>query len=235
MTYLAQFPQARYKPAPGRIVDLDANPIINATSSFTIHTLNAVLEPRVTIKGPNETPVHTELRKQTSTIYEVIYKPHTKGEHEVLVSIRDSNSGEISNLNVERVNAIESAQLDYESNARVGKKSNFHITNAAEGIIELVIVDPKGNEMALPLTREGSDYLSDFTPVIPGVHSVNVFQKKRHINGSPFPLNVTAPSKFRVWGRGIASEGVRVGDEVILFVDLDPEASDRVSINLRDP
>lgn len=59
--------------------------------------------------------------------------------------------------------------------------------------LQLVIVDPKGNEIMPVLIREGFDYVSEFTPKFTGVHSVNVFQKKRHIPGSPFPLSVAAP------------------------------------------
>uniref|UniRef100_A0A915C7H0 Calponin-homology (CH) domain-containing protein n=1 Tax=Parascaris univalens TaxID=6257 RepID=A0A915C7H0_PARUN len=234
MTYLAQFPQAHYKPALGRVADVDVSPIVGGSTAFTVHTLNAVVTPDVLIRGPDGQPVNTHIHKVSSTVYEIKYVPQMEGEYEIAVTIHDPHSGDSSRLNVERAVAVGSACLMYENSGRVGKRATFRIENAEEGVIELVIVDPKGNEIMPVLIREGIDYVSEFTPKFTGIHSVNVFQKKRHIPGSPFPLSVAAPATFRVWGRGVAPEGVRVGDEVNFFVDASEDSTSPLSVNVRD-
>uniref|UniRef100_F1KPN0 Filamin-A n=1 Tax=Ascaris suum TaxID=6253 RepID=F1KPN0_ASCSU len=235
MTYLAQFPQAHYKPALGRVADMDVSPIVGGSTTFTVHTLNAVVTPDVLIRGPDGQPINTQIHKVSSTVYEIKYVPQMKGEYEIAVTIRDPHSGDSSRLNIERAVAVDSARLIYESSGRVGKRATFRVENAEESVIELVIVDPKGNEIMPVLIREGFDYVSEFTPKFTGVHSVNVFQKKRHIPGSPFPLSVAAPATFRVWGRGVAPEGVRVDDEVNFFVDASEDSTSPLTVHIRDP
>lgn len=83
MTYLAQFPQAHYKPALGRVGDMDVSPIVGGSTTFTVHTLNAVVTPDVLIRGPDGQPINTQIHKVSSTVYEIKYVPQMKGEYEV--------------------------------------------------------------------------------------------------------------------------------------------------------
>ncbi|VDD87269.1 unnamed protein product [Enterobius vermicularis] len=83
MTYLSQFPQAKYRPALGYVEDLDLSPFISTVSKFTLRTNSGSTIPKVTILDPNGGTVPAELEKVSSMIYTVKYTPKIVGQHQV--------------------------------------------------------------------------------------------------------------------------------------------------------
>ena len=83
MTYLAQFPQARYRPSLGSVEDLDLSPFVSATTTLTLHTASGSTVPDVTILGPSGSLLDCEVTKSSSTLYYVKYQPKETGEHQV--------------------------------------------------------------------------------------------------------------------------------------------------------
>lgn len=87
MTYLSQFPSAKYTPSLGRFHNVALMPVVGVTTTFTLQTRDAMVIPEVFIKGPNESSVHYTQFQLSETVYEFKYQPETPGEHKVIVLI----------------------------------------------------------------------------------------------------------------------------------------------------
>lgn len=85
MTYLSQFPGAKYTPLLGRLHDVVMMPVIGVTTRFTFRTRDAMVVPEIFIKGPNESLVHHTQYQLSETVYEFKYQPETPGEHKVII------------------------------------------------------------------------------------------------------------------------------------------------------
>lgn len=83
----------------------------------------------------------------------------------------------------------------------------------------MVILDPAGHKTTVPAQLHNlapGKWRCEYTPLVVGLHSVNVFYAGRAIPQSPFGVRVAPTSdarKVRCGGRGIQSRGVRVGDD----------------------
>lgn len=87
MTYLSQFPSAKYTPSLGRLHDVVLMPVVGVSTIFTLQTRDTMVVPEVVIKGPNESSVHYTQCQLSETVYEFRYQPEIAGEHEVIVLI----------------------------------------------------------------------------------------------------------------------------------------------------
>lgn len=72
---------------------------------------------------------------------------------------------------------------------------------AGKGTVDVAILDPHGHKDKVraaisPVAGKEGTYLVEYTPIEPGLHSVNVFFSGQQIPGSPYGVNV-APGKFK--------------------------------------
>jgi len=69
------------------------------------------------------------------------------------------------------------------------------VTGCGAGVVDVGIVDPKGakNSVRPVITKKSADlWYVEYTALIPGLHSVNVFFAGKQINNSPFAVGVAA-------------------------------------------
>jgi hypothetical protein len=110
------------------------------------------------------------------------------------------------------------------------------IPGAGKSKPDIVIVDKDGKQDAVkPLIKmiDEDAYRVEYVPVSAGLHSVNVFYDRKHINNSPFGVRVVAathPGRVRAWGRGLASRGVRVGDLAEFKVDTEGAGDGKLAV-----
>lgn len=74
-------------------------------------------------------------------------------------------------------------------------KRNFVIfIDAGKGNPEVFILDPAGRENTIPVKikkEPNGVYRCDYSPVVQGVHSINVFFANQSIPHSPFAVNTS--------------------------------------------
>lgn len=85
MTYLAQFPGAKYTPPLGRFRDVNHTPLVGVDSKFALSTRDSAVIPEITIVGPDGSEVDYDELRISETVYEYEYQPKIAGEHEVIV------------------------------------------------------------------------------------------------------------------------------------------------------
>uniref|UniRef100_A0A0R3RZ00 Filamin-A n=1 Tax=Elaeophora elaphi TaxID=1147741 RepID=A0A0R3RZ00_9BILA len=152
MTYLSQFPGAKYTPL-GRLDDVMLMPEVGISTRFTLQTRDAMVIPDVIIKGPNESSVHYTQYQLSETAYEFIYQPEIPGEHEIMVTVRDNVSGDSAKPRT-KVVAVEgthtsSILVDGLNNETVivGQRNNI--------IIDIGNLKPKKNGLEVTVEKIG--------------------------------------------------------------------------------
>lgn len=96
--------------------------------------------------------------------------------------------------------------------------SFFRNSGAGRGTPEVVILDPAGHKTSVPAKlRQIADdtWRCEYVSPQVGLHSINVFYAGQPVPSSPYGVRVAPTSdarKVRVGGRGVQSQGVRVGD-----------------------
>ncbi|VDM47331.1 unnamed protein product [Toxocara canis] len=227
MTYLAQFPQAQYKPPLGRIEGVDPNPLVGRVSQFKVYTLRESVVVDVLLRGPDRKPLDAAIIKLTPLQYSVSYSPPTVGLYEICVSVRDPEVGDFAELELETALANLEQRFSYERVAYIGRAVVFQLDNAEEGCVEMLVEDSDGNTNLLVLTQQNtSSCYAEFTPQSDGPHLVHVSCYNKPIQGSPFELDVRHQAELvRVWGSGIAERGVHVGEVVTIFMKTDDQCT----------
>jgi len=69
----------------------------------------------------------------------------------------------------------------------------YDFSDAGKGTPEVIILDPAGRENTTPvkLRKEPNGvFVCDYTPVVQGVHSVNVFYANQPVPRSPFAVGI---------------------------------------------
>jgi filamin len=72
--------------------------------------------------------------------------------------------------------------------------------DAGKGVPEVIILDPAGRENTIPvkLRKEPNGvYICDYTPIVQGVHSVNVFFANQPVPLSPFAVGIANGNGIR--------------------------------------
>lgn len=182
----------------------------------------------VTVLNPNGLPEQVDCRfnNDRALTYSVSYIPKMKGPHKVIVKFtgRDVPKSPF-NVMVDEVAGDASkvtasgAGLQPEG-VKIKKPTEFNIftKGAGKGVPEVIVLDPQGHKTSVPCSVRpiGDDtWRCDYTPIAPGMHSVNVFYAGKQIPNSPFGVQVSPssdPKKVRAYGRGLQPTGVRVGD-----------------------
>ncbi|CAH1731357.1 unnamed protein product [Aphis gossypii] len=243
MTYLSQYPNAKLKQGapirsktnPSRVRVYGpgiepSGPVVGAKTNFTVETFSAGKGTvNVTVENPKgkAEPVDLVFNNDRSQTYTATYKPIVEGPHKVHVNFSgvptpkspyhvnvDASAGDPNKVNVfgpgiQPEGVFTSRPTYFE----------IHTKDAGKGVPEVIILDPAGRENTIPvkLKKEPNGvYICDYTPVVQGVHSVNVFFANQPIPLSPFAVGVSNASdakRVRAFGRGIQPHGLRVQDE----------------------
>ncbi|OZC08192.1 hypothetical protein X798_04808 [Onchocerca flexuosa] len=222
MTYLSQFPGAKYTPRMARFRDIDVMPIVGVDSKFTLQMSNARTVPEINIRGPTESSISYTFCRISETIYDFIYQPKIAGEHQIVAIVRDEVSGNFAQLTSPIIIAVEGAHLLYDRNVQLGMPVEFTIENPGKDSIEVLVVAPYDEGFLVPVILDGNVYRGQFIPKQEGAYELNVFQKGKQIKriaGSPFPLTVIAQAQINIWGRGLEPNGIQSGEEVIVYAD----------------
>uniref|UniRef100_A0AAF5PZP8 Calponin-homology (CH) domain-containing protein n=1 Tax=Wuchereria bancrofti TaxID=6293 RepID=A0AAF5PZP8_WUCBA len=111
MTYLSQFPGAKYTPLLGRLHDVVLTPVVGVSTIFKLQTRDAMIVPEIIIKGPNGSSIRCIQRQLSETVYEFRYQPETPGEHEIMATVHDIASGDSAKLARTKVVAVEGTDI----------------------------------------------------------------------------------------------------------------------------
>ncbi|CDH93091.1 Calponin-homology (CH) domain-containing protein [Caenorhabditis elegans] len=250
MTYLSQFPATKpiiMKPkVQATISNLDKILQVNDPREFDLKLSRDGFKPKVSIRDEDGQDIHLSLKKveDKENAYKVKFTPTKIGFIHVDVAANDVHTFETQTIPEASVicQVVPIARLlDYNKTAKVGDDVKFAVVDAIEGPVEAIVVDPTGKEHRMVILDGTSPGEHSFEYKIPciGLHSVNVFHKKLPLTGSPFPLRGKPKNSFKVWGRGIAPEGIRKNDVVGVHVEsLDPEeniANANISLEVLKP
>ncbi|XP_022174560.1 filamin-A isoform X1 [Myzus persicae] len=243
MTYLSQYPNAKLKQGapvrsktnPSRVRVYGpgiepSGPAVGAKTNFTVETFSAGKGTvNVSVENPKgkAEPVDLVFNNDRSQTYTATYKPVVEGPHKVHVNFSgvptpkspyhvnvDASAGDPSKVNVfgpgiQPEGVFTNRPTYFE----------IHTKDAGKGVPEVIILDPAGRENTIPvkLKKEPNGvYICDYTPVVQGVHSVNVFFANQPVPLSPFAVGISNASdakRVRAFGRGIQPHGLRVQDE----------------------
>ncbi|XP_008178841.1 filamin-A isoform X2 [Acyrthosiphon pisum] len=243
MTYLSQYPNAKLKQGapirsktnPSRVRVYGpgiepSGPAVGAKTNFTVETFSAGKGTvNVSVENPKgkAEPVDLVFNNDRSQTYTATYKPVVEGPHKVHVNFSgvptpkspyhvnvDASAGDPNKVNVfgpgiQPEGVFTNRPTYFE----------IHTKDAGKGVPEVIILDPAGRENTIPvkLKKEPNGvYICDYTPVVQGVHSVNVFFANQPVPLSPFAVGISNASdakRVRAFGRGIQPHGLRVQDE----------------------
>ncbi|CAI4224415.1 unnamed protein product [Auanema sp. JU1783] len=257
MTYLSQFPTAKpvsspAKPLPppiavpsvrGEFVGLEDFPTVHTPLEFAIQISEEGYRPKVTSQDPQGIDLHHTINKKNSQLYSVKCTPTKVGDHKFqlfLVDVATAETTPVDDATV-TIKVLPSPRLvPFTDRVKLGDQVKFQVKDALMGLVDIVIVDPANSEIHLPVLEEQSGFHSaDYIPSIKGLHTVNAFYRKSRIEGSPFALHVHEKiPEFNIWGRGLKDDGVRVGDEVPIYltpIGSESSTDDDVEISVTDP
>uniref|UniRef100_A0A915Q2T4 Calponin-homology (CH) domain-containing protein n=1 Tax=Setaria digitata TaxID=48799 RepID=A0A915Q2T4_9BILA len=226
MTYLSQFPGAKYTPGMGRFRDVDVMPVVGVDTKFTLQMRDSAIIPEVNIKGPAEASVPYTQCRLSETVYDFIYQPKIAGEHKIVALVRNSVSGDFTELTSPKIVAVEGAHLLYDQNVQLGMPVKFRVENPGKDPIEVLVIAPYDKGFVVPVIPDGNSCIGQFTPKREGVYELNVFQKGNKIAGSPFSVTVVSQAQTNIWGRGLEPKGIQSGEEVIVYADYSDSLSE---------
>ncbi|XP_012939324.2 filamin-A-like [Aplysia californica] len=267
MTYLSQFPNAKLKPGapvrprlnPSRVraygpgLEATGNQV-GAPARFTVETFSAgkgsveviILNP----KGQKE-PCEVNFNNDRNMTYSCVYVPSMEGAYRVIVKFSNKEIPK-SPYTVQVEGAagdptkVTAAGPGLEKTGVVaGKKTYFEVytQSAGKGTIDVAILDPHGHKDKIraaisPVVGKEGTYLVEYTPIEPGLHSVNVFFSGTQIPHSPFGVNVAPASNAKACyatGRGIQPRGVRVKDKAVFYVHTKGAGEGAVGVQIFGP
>lgn len=84
MTYLSQFPGAKYAPRIGRFRDIDIMPAVGVNTQFAVQMIDPTVNPQINIRGPTKSLVPYTQFRLSATVYKFIYQPEIVGEYKVI-------------------------------------------------------------------------------------------------------------------------------------------------------
>ncbi|CAI2350258.1 unnamed protein product [Caenorhabditis sp. 36 PRJEB53466] len=234
MTYLSQFPASKpvvVKPRCEAIVsNLDRTLLVNEPREIELRLSKDGYKPKISIKDAENQEIQLAIKKveDQEQTFRVKFTPTKVGPLSFELAATDTHTFETQPI----PDASATCQvvpiarlLEYQKVAKVGEEVKFTVVDALEGPVEAIVVDPTGKEHRMPVLDGSTPGTHSFEYKVPniGLHSVNVFHKKLPLTGSPFPLRAKPKNAFKVWGRGLAPQGIRKNDVVGVHVEaLDP-------------
>ncbi|PAV82322.1 hypothetical protein WR25_16759 [Diploscapter pachys] len=239
MTYLSQFPAAKSAPAKptkahAYMSRVDEKPLRGQPTEFEVHLTTDGYKPKMAIRDSEGNDVHHTVIKKSSTMFIVKYSPMRVGEHKLQLALTDLGTGATEAVEGgEKIVRVQPAARlrDLPHKVFVKDLVKLEVEDAGDEALEIVVVDSARTNHTLPVlaSSDGSLHTAEYIPEHAGLHTVNVFQRKAHIPGSPIRMPVSKKGGYVLYGRGLESEGVRVGDRVEVIVE--PESVDSLSVN----
>jgi len=219
MTYLAQFPNAklragaplRPKTNPARCraygpgLELHGNTAGNP-ARFIVETFSAGRgEVEVVVLNPRgvQEPCELIFNNDRNQSYNCVYVPSMPGQYQVFIKFAGREIPKCPyNVGVEAVpgdaNKVTASGPGLErSGVMVNRKTYFdvHTRNCGTGVVDVAVLDPMGRKDTVrPMVARKSDdnWYVEYTPVVDGPHSVNIFFAGKAIPNSPYPVGVSA-------------------------------------------
>ncbi|VDK87865.1 unnamed protein product [Litomosoides sigmodontis] len=219
MTFLSQFPGAKYTPRIGWFRDIDVMPAVGINTQFAVQMVDPAVNPQISIRGPTKSLIPYTQFRLSASIYKFIYKPEIVGEYKVVAILHDRASGNCVQITGPKIVAVRKPHLQYDKIVHSGMPVNLKIENPGNNPVEVLIITPYNREFPVPLARDGNIFKGQFVPKREGIYELNIFEKGNPIPGHPFPLTVIPQAQVNVWGRGIEPNGIRIGEEVIVYVN----------------
>ncbi|XP_055382224.1 filamin-A isoform X2 [Condylostylus longicornis] len=243
MTYLSQYPSAKLKQGaplrpktnPNRVRAYGpgiepTGPVVGAPANFTVETFSAgkgVVDVIVIGPGGQQEKADVRYNNDKNLTYSASYIPKEEGNHQVFIKFSgrdipkspynvkvEGHAGDASKVSVTGP-GIQATGVS------INRPTSFDILtkDAGKGVPEVIIIDPANHKTSVPAKLrqiEPDVWRCEYVSPLTGLHSVNVFFAGNPIPNSPFPVKVAPISdakKVRASGRGLQSQGVRVGDE----------------------
>uniref|UniRef100_F1KQ16 Filamin-A n=1 Tax=Ascaris suum TaxID=6253 RepID=F1KQ16_ASCSU len=237
MTYLAQFPQARYKPPIGFIESEGTDhAVVGERCELKLHTISESTLVDVLVNDPDGKFVDVVVAKEAPQLYSIQYFPRMEGRYAMTLKLREAAAGDSLELFVETMVVAAQYRFSYDEVAQVGETVMFNLENAGDGITEITVSDPNGREHVLAVNEDGTTRRAEFQPKTNGLHAVRVLWNGIPIVGSPFTFNVRSRAEpLKVWGRGIAKEGVRIFDVVHIYLKATGHSVTRPHVRVKGP
>ncbi|VDN17564.1 unnamed protein product [Gongylonema pulchrum] len=197
MTYLAQFPGAKYTPPLGRFLELDNVVVVGCDTKLTLKTRSSAVAPEVIIRGPDGSSLQYSQEQVSNNVYVFKFKPILAGEHEIMAAARDRASGDSAQLESAKIIAVDRIRLVYEDNTECDKPIVLKVLNAGRvSSIEILVTAPNGEEIVVPAVIDDAVYKGQFTPKHEGIYKINIFQKGVLVADSPYTLRVISQGSF---------------------------------------
>ncbi|VDK34571.1 unnamed protein product [Taenia asiatica] len=222
----------------------------NAPAHFTIDSREAPPAPlSVTIEGPAEAQInYTDNGDGTCG---VDYLPVEPGPYTVNVLYKDKHvpgspfpvqvtpSGR-DLVDVTRVRAygpgLQPTGVFKESFAKFTVDAK-PIDPVGRGVVKAIVVDPTKQRTACIVQNQGDGtYKCSYSPLLDGLHQVEVFYDGMPVPGSPFKVHVTPgcdPSRVRAYGPGL--EGGYTHEPQRFTIDLDGAGQGGLGLALEGP
>ena len=214
---------------------------------FTVHTNGAgSLEPKIVPRGKSAmyTP---EITPDGKGNYIVSFVPWEVGSHCIEIMLGDQH------INGSPFSVAVDPSLDADSCSASGKgltlafrgqKTTFQISSPEPNLIQkkrltATITSPAQTIPVTLVDDKNGSYTASYTPNALGTYSVNITLGDKHINGSPFVLEVVlAPnaSKCRAYGPALNPNSVHIaGNPLDLFIDTSEAGYGELEVNAEGP
>uniref|UniRef100_A0A0B7BJW7 Calponin-homology (CH) domain-containing protein n=1 Tax=Arion vulgaris TaxID=1028688 RepID=A0A0B7BJW7_9EUPU len=227
---------------------------VGVPARFTVETFTPgkggvevlVLNP----KGQN-VPCEVTFNNDRNVTYSCVYVPNLEGTYRVIVKFIGKEIPK-SPFNVK----VEGAAGDpakvtaagpglEKTGVIVAKKTYFEVFTkpAGKGTVDVAILDPNGQKDKVkptitPVPGKEGTYRVEYTALVPGLHSVNIFFNGIQIPGSPYGVNAGSASNAKLCyatGRGIQPRGIRVKDNAVFYVHTKGAGDGAVGVKIIGP
>ncbi|CAJ0932819.1 unnamed protein product, partial [Mesorhabditis belari] len=150
----------------------------------------------VSVQGPSKAEL--KCKEVKPGLIAVHYRPTEAGKYTVNIKFAEQHVKE-SPLSVVCTDRVSQTATEIErettkpSIAAVGREANIYLklSHTVENDMSARLVNPHGEEVPVSIHDTGDQYYAlHFTPNDEGVHTLSVFHRDQHVNGSPFNFTV---------------------------------------------
>ncbi|CEF70689.1 Filamin/ABP280 repeat and Calponin homology domain and Immunoglobulin-like fold domain and Immunoglobulin E-set domain and Filamin/ABP280 repeat-like-containing protein [Strongyloides ratti] len=224
MTFLSQFPHAKYKSVDGEYILTNGNICrVGSEYMFILNVLNNKVECEISIIDEQNTKLIASINRHNKNEYKISFTPETEGLHTIDIRLFNNITNDEKKLNTFTLKAIDKPKLkELFYGVPFHQVTKFVVINLLPNdFLEVYIVDPKGILVQSTITdiAESNNKEIQFKPTIVGVYSINVLVNKCQISQSPFPVTCHIPQECLLYGNGINNSDHLVGDEIFIVTE----------------
>ena len=214
---------------------------------FTVHTNGAGnIEPKIVPRGKSAMYA-PEITPDGKGNYIVSFVPWEVGSHSIEIMLGDQHiNGSPFSVGVEPSLDADSCSASGSglTLAFRGQRTTFQISSPEPNLIQkkrltATITSPDQNIPVTLTDDKNGTYTATFTPAVLGDYSVNVTLGDKHINGSPFALQVVlAPNaaKCRAYGPALNPNSLHIaGNPLDLYIDTSEAGYGELEVNAEGP